>query len=110
MTDLEKVLEIVRDWVAEANDLGGVDAGDLTWRLEEAGLPLPSPVPEGQDSRDTGPALSRDVSAFLAVTEDRVPEAQRIVKGMSGRDRAVLSFWLQELSRIVEDAELSRRI
>lgn len=67
-------------------------------------------VPEGQDSRDTGSSLSRDVSAFLAVTEDRVPEARRIVKDMSGRDRAVLSFWLQELSRIVEDAELSRRI
>lgn len=66
----------------------------------------------GEDNvpEDTGTSLSRDVSAFLAVTEDRVQEARRIVKGMSGRDRAVLSFWLQELSRIVEDAELSRRI
>lgn len=108
MTDLEKVLRIVGGWVVEAHDLGGVDAGDLTWRLEEAGFPLPSSVPPGQDSRDMRPPLSRDVSAFLAVTEDRAPEAQRIVEDMSGRDRAVLSFWLQELSRIVDDAELSR--
>lgn len=66
----------------------------------------------GEDNvpEDVKGPLSRDVSAFLAVTEDRTQDARRTVKDMSGRDRAVLSFWLQELSRIVEDAELSRRL
>lgn len=86
----------------------GVESA-LSRRFEFTADGVLSCVPEGQDSQDTGPSLSRDVSAFLAVTEDRAPEARRIVKGMSGRDRAVLSFWLQELSRVVEDAELSRR-
>jgi hypothetical protein len=35
------VLQIVSDWCVEANNVGGVDAGDLAWRLEEAGYPLP---------------------------------------------------------------------
>lgn len=35
------VLRIVSDWCIEANEVGGVDAGDLAWRLEEAGFPLP---------------------------------------------------------------------
>lgn len=41
MTDLEKALKIVWDWVTEANDVGGVDAGDLAWRLREAGFEPP---------------------------------------------------------------------
>lgn len=35
------VLRIVSAWCIEANDVGGVDAGDLSWRLEQAGYPLP---------------------------------------------------------------------
>lgn len=37
-----EVLRIVSDWCTEANENGGVDAGDLAWRLEQAGYPLPS--------------------------------------------------------------------
>lgn len=37
----DEVLHIVSGWVIEANDVGGVDAGDLTWRLEQAGYELP---------------------------------------------------------------------
>lgn len=66
-------------------------------------------APEGQDKgvpAGTLPgSLSRDVSAFLAITEDRRQDARGIVQDMSGRDRAVLSFWLRELSREVEDIE-----
>ena len=39
--DLAKVLGLVSDWCTEANEVGGVDAGDLAWRLQEAGYPLP---------------------------------------------------------------------
>jgi len=38
------VLRIVSDWCVEANDVGGVNAGDLAWRLEEAGHPLSAEV------------------------------------------------------------------
>ena len=43
--DLVLVLRIVSDWCVEANDVAGVDAGDLAWRLEQAGFPLP----DGED-------------------------------------------------------------
>lgn len=36
------LMRIVNEWVVEANDIGGVDAGDLAWRLERAGYPLPN--------------------------------------------------------------------
>jgi hypothetical protein len=46
VVDLEdekhKILTIVSDWCIEANEVGGVDAGDLAFRLEEAGFSLPS--------------------------------------------------------------------
>ncbi|MFF9894930.1 hypothetical protein [Streptomyces longispororuber] len=37
----DAVLRIVSDWVIESNDCGGIDAGDLTWRLQQAGYELP---------------------------------------------------------------------
>jgi hypothetical protein len=37
---LDKVMGIVGDWCVESNTSGGIDAGDLSWRLEEAGYPL----------------------------------------------------------------------
>jgi len=37
----DDVLRIVSAWCIEANENGGVDAGDLAWRLEQAGHPLP---------------------------------------------------------------------
>lgn len=36
-----EALRIVSDWCVEANENGGVDAGDLAFRLEQAGFPLP---------------------------------------------------------------------
>ncbi|WP_431772210.1 hypothetical protein [Streptomyces cucumeris] len=38
---LAEVLRIMSDWCVEANEVGGVDAGDLAFRLEQAGHPLP---------------------------------------------------------------------
>lgn len=36
-----EVLRIVSDWCIEANECGGVDAGDLAFRLTRAGYELP---------------------------------------------------------------------
>ncbi|MCP9209522.1 hypothetical protein [Streptomyces cucumeris] len=38
---LAEVLRIVSTWCVEANEVGGVDAGDLARRLGRAGHPLP---------------------------------------------------------------------
>lgn len=40
-TALAEVLRLVSAWCVEANENGGVDAGDLAWRLEQAGHQLP---------------------------------------------------------------------
>lgn len=40
-TERDRILRIVSDWCIEANNIGGIDAGDLAWWLEEAGYPLP---------------------------------------------------------------------
>lgn len=40
------VLAIVSAWCVESNDTGGIDAGDLAWRLEQAGYPLPDTTEE----------------------------------------------------------------
>ncbi|MEU8473725.1 hypothetical protein [Streptomyces hygroscopicus] len=42
---LAEVLRIVADWCTEANDVGGVDATDLAFRLEHAGHQLPGEEP-----------------------------------------------------------------
>lgn len=42
------MLRIVTDWCIEANEYGGVDAGDLAYRLESAGYPLPD---DDEDAR-----------------------------------------------------------
>lgn len=36
------ILRIVADWCTEYYDIGGIDAGDLAWRLRQAGHPLPT--------------------------------------------------------------------
>ncbi|MFI8942694.1 hypothetical protein [Streptomyces syringium] len=46
---LDQVLRIVASWCVEANDGYGVDAGDLAWRLERAGYPLPH-IAEGVET------------------------------------------------------------
>lgn len=48
------------------------------------------------------------VRAFAHVVEDDPDTAVRIVRDMSPKDRAVLSFWLNELSGIVDAAEVAR--
>lgn len=49
------------------------------------------------------------VDAFLAILADNPDGARQAIKDMSGRDRAVLSFMLTELSSVVDDAEMYRR-
>lgn len=49
------------------------------------------------------------VRAFAHVSEDDPDTARRIVRDMSGADRAVLSFWAAEVSRLVEEEDSFRR-
>lgn len=37
----QEVMSIVSDWCTEANEVGGVDATDLAFRLDSAGYRLP---------------------------------------------------------------------
>ena len=50
-----------------------------------------------------------DVHAFALVTEDRLDEARQIIRDMSPRDRALLSFVLGEVTRLVSEEEDFRR-
>jgi hypothetical protein len=60
---------------------------------------------EEQIAREIAEAMEPGVRAFIAVTED-VPDAARgWVRSMSVTDRAVLSFHLSELSRIVSEED-----
>jgi hypothetical protein len=53
---------------------------------------------------------SRDaVRAFGYLTQEDADTARQIVRRMSGPDRAVLSFYLQELSDIVSHEEMLRQ-
>lgn len=49
---LAEVLRLVSAWCVEANENGGVDAGDLAWRLEQAGHPLPDEEQDGADAAE----------------------------------------------------------
>ena len=49
--------------------------------------------------------LPPEAQALLAVMAEEMDNARRIVYGMSGRDRAVLSYYLRELSGVVEKAD-----
>lgn len=36
------ILRVVADWITEYYDIGGINAGDLKWRLQRARHPLPT--------------------------------------------------------------------
>jgi hypothetical protein len=52
--------------------------------------------------------IPAEVLAFEHVVQNSPNAARSIVRDMSGQDRAVLSFYLSELSRLVDDEELIR--
>ncbi|WP_433699081.1 hypothetical protein [Nocardiopsis sp. CA-288880] len=37
----DAILAVVAEWCRESWEVGGINAGDLAWRLSEAGYPLP---------------------------------------------------------------------
>ncbi|WP_435107332.1 hypothetical protein [Nocardiopsis synnemataformans] len=47
------ILRIVADWCTEYWDVGGIDAGDLEWRLQQAGHPLPTDETDPTTDRST---------------------------------------------------------
>lgn len=59
-TALAEVLGIVAAWCVEANDIGGVDAGDLAWRLKEAGHQLPDTDEADTETPAAAPARQLD--------------------------------------------------
>lgn len=64
-----------------------------------------------KDEPDTGRVEivpAQDVNAFALMTEDRPDEARTLVRDLSGKDRAVLSFHLFELIRIVQEEDSFR--
>ena len=92
------------------------------------GVPVPPEINPETDQSDTDRTLERAierdkdvrtlklsgadrpfVDAFLAILADNPDGARQAIKDMSGRDRAVLSFMLTELSSVVDDAEMYRR-
>lgn len=75
----DAVLRIVAAWCTEANEHGGLDAGDLAWRLETAGYPLP----------DEGEAPTGTVA-------DRTAQVEAERDGVY-RERAQLLAWLATL-------------
>lgn len=48
------------------------------------------------------------VRVFIAVIQDKPDRALSVVRGMSPRDRAVLTFYLREAGRLVEHIEEGR--
>lgn len=95
--------EIVREYrgaqVPEEFQYGFLDLGHVlagAWRRG---------VDAALASRQDIPA---EVLAFKHVVQDNPNAARSIVRDMSGQDRAVLSFYLSELSRLVDDEELIR--
>lgn len=65
----------------------------------------------GQDEPRRVRSLADDLSlsAFEAVLEDRRDDALAEVRKLSGRDKAVLAYWVAELSGVLEDADMEVR-
>ena len=90
--------------------VGWKDGVDAALRTAAGGVRVPNDLqPDVPLRPEDGVPLSvtdQDaVRAFTAVIRDTPEEALRVVKRMSPRDRAVLSFYLQETGRIVDDVE-----
>lgn len=64
--------------------------------------------PGGEDVRLDAPEDMDAVRVLVAVAQDNLPGAGAVVRGMSPRDRAVLTFYLREAGRLVEHIEEGR--
>lgn len=60
---------------------------------------------EEQIAREIAEAMDPETKAFVAITMDSSDAARGFVRSLSARDRAVLSFHLSELSRIVQEED-----
>jgi len=49
----DAVLAVVAEWCRESWEVGGINAGDLAWRLSEAGYPLPKDAPRHTNNGST---------------------------------------------------------
>jgi len=80
-------------------------------RAPETGPEVPYPkigfTPDESIKLDTAEDMA-SVRALIHVLQDEPDKARSLIRAMSSRDRAVLSFDLSELSRLVEDEEMIR--
>lgn len=53
------------------------------------------------------PPTPIEIAALASVMDDDPTGAEALVRRMSRRDRAVLTFWLTELGRIIDQVQLS---
>lgn len=93
-------------------DVPSTAAGDTWLEAWMAGVDAAQRT-AGQDTgpTDTGQAdEAPEISVLRAVMEERTRDAKRDIYALSARDRAILSFWLQEALSLVEDIEVSRRL
>ena len=61
-------------------------------------------------SRVEDALVSPEISAFIAVTVDAPDTSRAIVRDLSPRDRAILTFYLNELGRLIEEEDGFRRM
>ncbi len=109
--DPAEVLRIVADWCIEANDVGGLDAGDLADRLAEAGCSLPDEVDdEPSPESDTCRPVQVDGETILVRGQGELDDVGRqslleVYKAAKARMKAE-----EEAARAAIEAETERRV
>lgn len=82
-------------------ELGGVGSAADAEAVRSAG--------EMRSLKATSVPVRLELEAFNAVTDGDYPGAVLALRAMSARDRAVLVFWLRELTGMSDDVDLSEK-
>jgi hypothetical protein len=75
---------------------------------ERAGLLEDSTDPP--EKRDSEVPAGAEVEALCAVFNENGTRAREIVRSMPRRDRAIFTFWLLELTNIIDEIQLGDRL
>lgn len=63
-----------------------------------------------EDSTDPPERRAPELRALGAIMDEDGDGARKIVRSMSRQSRAVLQFWITELSNVIDDVQMSDRI